>query len=93
MNPLNIFPWFAGFFEDQKGSGSSKRIALYVAHFYMGMMVHGMLEGKAIDFNVLFFDSLIIGVCLGLITSEFFAKFTKPEIKTDPSANQNKPGE
>lgn len=80
-----LIKWFAGFFEDQSGSGSSKRIALYVCLWYLKIMITGSLESKPIDQTLLAAIVLVILFCLGAITSEFFkdvTMFKKVETKT-----------
>jgi len=64
--------WFAGFFEDQKGSASSKRGVLYICMFFFYMLVKGSLEGKVIDSQVLYMVTGIILFCIGAVASEFF---------------------
>jgi len=78
--------WFAGFFEDQGNSASSKRITLYVALGFFYLLLKGSLEGKTINEYILYGVILIIFVCLGTITGEFITMFygnkkeeTKPE--------------
>jgi len=73
----NIFIWFAGFFEDQIGSASSKRAVLYIFCFFMFLIVKGNLDGKTIDFNILCIVAGIIAFCIGAITTEFVAMFYK----------------
>ena len=46
--------WIAAIFEDQKGSASSKRVSLFIAWFFMWMIVKGSLDGKPVDQQVLF---------------------------------------
>jgi hypothetical protein len=70
----NFLKWFAGFFEDQQGTASSKRAVLYFCCFFMFLIVNGSLNGKPIDQLVLFNVSGIILFCIGAVTSEFFKK-------------------
>lgn len=82
----SVIKWFAGFFEDQKGSASSKRATLYVCLFFLGMIVRGSLDGKTVDFNLLITLAAIIGFCIGMITSEFAGSiFTKLTDKKEDS--------
>lgn len=78
---MKILKWFAGFFEDQAGSASSKRFALYFALFELHLIVKGSLGGKAVDEQVLFTVAAIIGAALGFSTLEFFRP-AKQEVKT-----------
>jgi multisubunit Na+/H+ antiporter MnhE subunit len=66
--------WFAGIFEDQAGSASSKRITLFIALFFFWMIVKGSLEGKTVNQDVLFVTGGLILFCVGAITSEFLMK-------------------
>ncbi len=74
--------WFAGFFEDQKGSASSKRAALYFCLFLLYLIVHGSLEGKAVDFNVLAVVGGLVLFLVGAVTTEFFNRINAPEKPT-----------
>ncbi len=71
--------WFAGFFEDQKGSASSKRAALYFCMYLLYLMVHGSLEGKVVDFNVLMVVGGLVLFLVGAVTTEFFNKIAHPD--------------
>jgi len=68
-----LIKWFAGFFEDQKGSASSKRAVLYWA---MGLVTYMVVKNATteIAMNMEIFWGLIglVIVGLGLATSEFF---------------------
>jgi hypothetical protein len=87
----NFIKWFAGFFEDQVGSASSKRATLYICLFFLWRITENGLQGKNLaDKDILYFVVGIILFCLGAITSEFFkGKFTtstsetKTEVTTD----------
>lgn len=70
----NFLKWFAGFFEDQTGSASSKRLVLYIACFFFYMIVKGSLEGKTINSEVLYTVGGIILFAVGAVTTEFFQK-------------------
>jgi hypothetical protein len=74
----NFFTWFAGFFEDQKGSASSKRASLYVLLYFMSLIVKGSLDGKVVDLNLLLIIGGMILFLVGAVTSEFFNKI-KPD--------------
>lgn len=65
--------WFAGFWEDQAGSASSKRATLYICLFFLWRIVEDNLQGKTLaNKDILYFITAIILFCLGAITSEFF---------------------
>ena len=70
-----VITWLAGFLEDQGDSASSKRLIVYVAVYYLGQMVDGMLAGKIIDNTVLWVVATIILFGIGAITSEFFSGY------------------
>lgn len=70
-----IIKWFAGFMEDQTGSASSKRLVLYIFCFFMYMIVKGSLQGKQINFEILYIVAGTIAFLVGAITSEFITKF------------------
>lgn len=67
-----MIKWFAGFFEDTKGSASSKRAALYICLFFFYMIINGSLDGKSIDQQVLFMTTGLILFLVGAVTSEYF---------------------
>lgn len=69
-----FFTWLAGFFEDQKGSASSKRASLYISFYFMYLLVQGGLDGKNIDINILLVIGGLILFLVGAVTSEFFNK-------------------
>ena len=80
--------WFAGFFEDQKGSASSKRGTLYICLFFLWRIVENNLAGKKLaDDNILYFVVGIILFCIGAVTSEFFAKVST-EVKKEETLTQ-----
>lgn len=78
-----IWEFVKGFFSDQAGTTSSKRLGLYAMTGLLYKMVCDVADGKPVN------DYLIYGVfisllfCLGAITSEFFKKdssdLKKPE--------------
>lgn len=71
----SIIHWFASIVEDHKGSTSSKRIGLFILLYYLWMMVDAHVnEGAQIDFKFAGLIAILILVCLGVITSEFFKK-------------------
>lgn len=78
---MKMFRWFAGFFEDQKGTASSKRLTLYVCLAFLYLLVRGSLDGKPVDFNVLVVVAGIILFIIGAVTSEFFSRIARPEDK------------
>lgn len=77
--------WFAGFFQDQAGSASSKRATLYVALFFLYTIIrYVMTTGKQFpDMMVLYSVVGIVLVCLGIVGSEFFK--AKPFNDTPPT--------
>lgn len=74
MSMKSLFKWAAGFFEDQTGYASSKRLVLYIALFFFFLIVKGSLEGKPVNDQVLFTTGGIILFCIGAVTTEFFKK-------------------
>lgn len=83
----SIIRWFAGFLEDKsgEGTGSSKRLALFICLYYLKIMIEGDLAGKTVDQTILAAVVLVILFCVGAITSEFFkdvTMFKKTESKT-----------
>lgn len=79
-----FFKWFAGFFEDQAGSASGKRIVLFWA---MALVTYMIIKGVS---NMEMFWGVIALVITfgGYATSEFFKgnleKGTQPEDPNDP---------
>ena len=68
-----FFKWFSGFFEDQKGSASSKRAVLYWAMSLVTYMVVKNATTEAILNMELFWGLIgLVVVGLGMSTSEFF---------------------
>jgi hypothetical protein len=74
---MKFIYWFAGFFEDQRGAASSKRAALYVALFYLYLLIRASTEGKPVDQMVLFSVVGIIVAAMGLSTGEFFSNINE----------------
>ena len=75
---VNIFKWAATVLEDQgtAGSVSSKRVTLFVAlYIFFKLKEQATTTGATIDTYYLWGDLSLILVCLGVITSEFFAAF------------------
>lgn len=72
-----LINWFAGFFEDQGNSASSKRLVLYIFTFIFYMEVRGNLDGKAVDPQILYATIGVILFCIGAVTAEFFGDKTK----------------
>ena len=70
---MRVLQWFAGFFEDQKGSASSKRATLYILLFFLGMIVRGSLDGKTVDINVLLVVGGSVLFLVGAVTAEFLS--------------------
>lgn len=79
---MKAIKWFAAFFEDQTGSGSSKRLIAYIAMFYLYIIIKGNLEGKEVTQEVLFAVVFIILFSIGAITSEFFKDVSMFKTKT-----------
>ena len=71
---MKAFTFLSGFFKDQNGSASSKRLTLYICLAYLGLLVNGSLKGQPINAEVLFLVGGIILFSIGAVTSEFFAK-------------------
>ena len=71
---IKLVKWFAGIFEDQAGSASSKRITLFIALYFFWMLVKGSLEGKVVNQDVLFVTGGLVLFCVGAVTSEFLMK-------------------
>jgi len=69
---IKFLKWFAGFFEDQKGSASSKRAFLYFLAVEWHYVVNAYCNLKGVDNYFLYALTLITLVCLGVITTEFF---------------------
>ena len=72
---VKIVKWLAGFFEDQKGSPSSKRaIAYFVIYVLYKIAMENLHLKVPVDRNILIVFLLIELVALGVIGSEFFLK-------------------
>jgi len=71
---MKLLNWFAGFFEDHSGSGtgSSKRLVLYVFVYYVKVIIDGNLAGGRVDDTIVFAVAGVILFLIGAITSEFF---------------------
>lgn len=67
---MNLINWVAGFFEDQEGNSSRKAVALYVALYYLKIIIVGNLDGKSVDETVLIAVVAVILFCIGAITAE-----------------------
>jgi len=67
-----FWKWFAGFFEDQKGSASSKRAVLYWSMGLLTYMVVKATAGATMNMEVFWGITGLVVVGLGLATSEFF---------------------
>lgn len=78
---IKFIKWLGEFFEDQEGGASSKRIIGYVAMCFLGLIVHGSLNGKPVNDTVLFVVAGIILFSIGAVTTEFFTKFGSKENK------------
>lgn len=67
--------WFAGFFQDQKKSASSKRSTLYLFCYFFYMEVNASISGAKVDQTVLYATVGVIAFCLGAITTEFIKDY------------------
>lgn len=69
----NIFIWIAGFFEDQKGGQSSKRVAMY---WLLGLLTYMVIKGAN---SMEMFWGVLGGILVfgGYSTSEFFKSIPK----------------
>lgn len=90
-----LIRWFAGFFEDQKGSGSSKRIYLYITIIFLKLLINQAPIITEHSYQAYQMALWVVGAItlflLGAITSEFFAKNTIPIIsKTASSSTETK---
>ena len=82
---MRFIKWAAGFFEDQAGSASSKRAALYICLFYLYLIIRGNLAGQTVDQTVLFSVCGLIVAALGFSTSEFFSPLKDLKDKNEHS--------
>jgi hypothetical protein len=70
--------WFAGFFEDQRGSASSKRMTLYLCLLMLWHLVSSAASGNITDISYSAFQmsiwvvGAVVLFLVGAITSEFF---------------------
>lgn len=71
---INIIKWFAGFFSDGNNQASSKRLATYIALFFLYLIVKGELNGKTVSQELLFVIAGIVLFGIGAVTSEFITK-------------------
>lgn len=69
-----FFKWFAGFFQDQAGTASSKRATLYIALFFLWTIIQYVVTKDLPfpDMMVLYSVVGVILVCLGIVGAEFF---------------------
>jgi hypothetical protein len=97
---LSFIKWFAGFFEDQHGSGSSKRIVLYamtillfkVSNDILSVLKSGMELSTNMYLLLVFLLSVIfilLLVLLGVIAKEFFLKYGIPLINSKTNTETN----
>ena len=77
---MKAIKWFAGFFEDQGQSASSKRGTLYIFCFFFYLLIDASTHEKPVDTGVLAGVLIVILFCLGAITSEFFKDFKIQDI-------------
>lgn len=72
---IDVIKWLGKILSDQKGNPSAKRIALVVVLYYFGYMIRAHVDrGASLNETLLGAVVLIILVCIGVITSEFFKK-------------------
>jgi len=76
---MKLTKWFAGFFEDQAGSASSKRLVLYIFVFIFWMEVKANIAGSKLDEQILYATIGVILFCIGAVTSEFFKTKSKQD--------------
>ena len=82
--------WAAGFFEDQGGTGSSKRIGFFVLLWYWYKIIMADLDGRHLDSTLMMWMMILTLFCIGAITVEFIKNFLqvgkdfKPQVK-DPA--------
>ena len=67
---MKLINWVAGFFEDQQGNSSRKAVALYVALYYLKVIIEGNLNGGKVDETVLLAVVSVILFSIGAITAE-----------------------
>lgn len=71
---MKFFNWASGFFQDQHGSASSKRLAVYICLYYLFLLVKAATKGIAVNEQVLYTVGGIILFGIGAVTTEFFNK-------------------
>jgi len=69
-----LWKFFTGFFKDQNGETSSKRIGLYAMIGILYKMVSNSIDGKDANEYLIYGVFISLLFCLGAITSEFFKK-------------------
>ncbi len=71
---MKFFKWFAGFFEDQAGTASSKRAALYVMLFFFYTIIKWVCvnDKPYPDMTVLYMVTGTILALIGVVGAEFF---------------------
>lgn len=77
---MKLIKWFAGFFQDQGNSASSKRLVLYIFTYIFWMQVKADINGAEIDPQLLYATIGVILFCIGAVTAEFFNN-VKPKDK------------
>src|SRR3990167_5696522 len=100
---MKFIQWFAGFFEDQKGSASSKRLVLYVTLWFMYLQIQAGIAGKITDTTMNYYmywgNVILVAFCVGMVTAEFVGGFlnkissekTIEVKKTTEKKEENKP--
>lgn len=79
---MKLIRWFAGFFEDQADSASSKRLVMYIFVFIFWMQVKADIAGAEIDPQILYATIGVILFCIGAVTAEFFSGIKTTSTKT-----------
>ena len=79
---MKLIKWFAGFFEDQANTASSKRLVMYIFVFLFYMQVKADIAGSTIDPQVLYATIGVILFCIGAVTAEFFNGMKTTSTKT-----------
>jgi hypothetical protein len=89
---MKFIKWFAGFFEDQGNSASSKRLVMYIFVFIFWMEVKANITGAKIDPQILYATIGVILFCIGAVTAEFFnsIKSSNTNTKTTTTETENK---
>lgn len=87
---MKLIRWFAGFFEDQADSASSKRLVMYIFVFIFWMQVKADIAGAEIDPQILYATIGVILFCIGAVTAEFFSGIKTTNTKTTTTETEKK---